>query len=69
VKHRVRENLPAMMQVIGYGAATKATPWLVVSSSLTSTTREQALAKRVLVTGIDEWKELKLLVTPRESAA
>ena len=69
VKHRVRENLPAMMQVIGYGAATKATPWLVVSSSLTSTTREQALAKRVLVTGIDEWKELKLLVTHKESAA
>jgi len=59
VKGILRANSSALLQVLSYAQASGARPWIVVFSNIENDLREKAQSIRVMLTGLNEWEELK----------
>ncbi|HEV8717249.1 MAG TPA: hypothetical protein VGX03_31065 [Candidatus Binatia bacterium] len=62
IKGVLRDGQSGIAQVRALSHALKAQPWLIVFTDLSASTRAAAHAHGVLITGANEWKELKKLI-------
>ena len=63
VKVRARgPQLADLDQVAAYGSLSGATLWLVVFGVVPEAVKEIAAQRDILITGSDEWKELKSII-------
>ena len=62
IKGVLRDGQSGIAQVRSLSHALKAQPWLIVFTDLSASTRAAAHAHGVLITGANEWKELKKLI-------
>lgn len=62
VKSGLTPGTAAIQQVLSYALATGFKPWLILFSNPKKSARDEAASLRVMLTGQDEWNELKKLL-------